>query len=109
MASIALPRADAETGAMVPSPNYATLLSKMPALVPHIEKLQATGTAAETASAVEFLLEGLHLTRRLNRDVIDGGYTYRAERPSAAAAERFESDDLRERLRRRQRRGFGEN
>jgi magnesium chelatase subunit I len=30
---------------------------------------------AEAASAVEFVLEGLHLTRRLAKDVLDDGRT----------------------------------
>ena len=32
---------------------------------------------AVVASAVEFLLEGLHLARRLNKDRVPGGTVYR--------------------------------
>jgi len=33
---------------------------------------------AEVASAVEFVLEGLHLSKRLNKDAHAGRATYRA-------------------------------
>jgi magnesium chelatase subunit I len=33
---------------------------------------------AVVASAVELVLEGLHLTKRLNKDAVDGRATYRS-------------------------------
>jgi hypothetical protein len=38
-----------------------------------------SGSDAERASAIEFILEGLHLTKQLNRDVIEGGFRYTKE------------------------------
>ena len=35
-------------------------------------------SAASVASAVEFLLEGLHLSKRLNKDAVGARATYRA-------------------------------
>ena len=37
------------------------------------------GTPATVASAVEFMLEGLHLNKRLNKDEVAGGARYRAK------------------------------
>jgi magnesium chelatase subunit I len=33
---------------------------------------------AAAASGIEFVLEGLHLTKRLNKDAVGGRATYRA-------------------------------
>ena len=35
-------------------------------------------TAAAVASAVEFILEGLHLSKRLNKDAVGARATYRS-------------------------------
>jgi len=42
-----------------------------------VRKLGA-GVPATTAAALEFLLEGLHLNRKLNKDVQAGHHRYRA-------------------------------
>jgi magnesium chelatase subunit I len=42
-------------------------------------KKLGAGNAAAVASAVEFVLEGLHLSRKLNKDVHAGRYRYRAQ------------------------------
>ena len=42
-----------------------------------IAKLSAQGNPATIASAVEFVLEGLHLNRRLNKDRSEGRARYR--------------------------------
>ena len=39
--------------------------------------ISANGSAGERASAVEFVLEGLHLNKRLNKDAVGGGAHYR--------------------------------
>jgi magnesium chelatase subunit I len=41
-------------------------------------KLGAAGHPARVAAAVEFVLEGLHLNRKLNKDRGAGGPRYRA-------------------------------
>jgi magnesium chelatase subunit I len=41
-----------------------------------IDKLQVGGNPAAVASAVEFVLEGLHLNRKLNKDSGTGPSRY---------------------------------
>ncbi len=71
----------ADTSAALPSREYAARLEAVPALAGVVKSLGCDGSDAEAASAVEFVLEGLHLTRQLNRDVIEGGFRYAKEPP----------------------------
>ena len=73
--------ATADTSAKRSSSEYRKRLETVPALAPAVEKLGCAGSDAEAASAIEFILEGLHLTRQLNRDVIEGGFRYAKEPP----------------------------
>ena len=57
-----------ETGESVASREYVRWARETPGLGEAVERLGAGESAASTASAVEFLLEGLHLHRRLNKD-----------------------------------------
>ncbi|MEX0762139.1 MAG: magnesium chelatase [Dehalococcoidia bacterium] len=66
-----------QTGADIESSGYVQVRDSVAGLAPVVEKLGGSGSAAETASAVEFVLEGLHLERKLNRDQVAGGYAYR--------------------------------
>jgi magnesium chelatase subunit I len=59
------------------SPAYADLVSSMPALRPVVGELEASESPAAIASAVEFVLEGLHLSKRLNKDAVGTRATYR--------------------------------
>jgi len=62
----------------LPASAYATTLSQMPALSAPV--LALTGGSEDpgvVASAVEFLLEGLHLTKRLNKEAAGSRATYR--------------------------------
>jgi len=69
----------AHTGAGLPSSELAALVGSLPALVPAVESLVGSGASeAAAASAVEFVLEGLHLSRRLNKDAAESGSTFRA-------------------------------
>ena len=68
------------TGDELPASEYADLLSSMPELSPLLTELAVGETPAGVASAVEFVLEGLHLSKRLNKDAVDGRATYRARR-----------------------------
>lgn len=52
-------------------------LSRVGGLSKAIDKLHARGNPATIASAVEFILEGLHLNRRLNKDEVGGKTRYR--------------------------------
>src|SRR4051812_43602655 len=65
------------TGADVPSAEYADLLGSMTGLREALSELGVGETPAGVAAAVEFVLEGLHLSKRLNKDSIGGKTTYR--------------------------------
>jgi magnesium chelatase subunit I len=71
-----------ETGDRTPSREYVAWMREVPGLDASVHALSAfdvTDGAEEpavVASAVEFLLEGLHLARRLNKDRIPGGTVY---------------------------------
>jgi magnesium chelatase subunit I len=64
-------------GSTVPAAEYVRLRDTMKPLRAAVERLGSGGSPAETAAAVEFLLEGLHLHRRLNREQTGGHYAYR--------------------------------
>jgi len=76
-----------ETGERVPAREYVRRLRDVPGLAEPVRRLgfgrQGSATAAgepgpaEVASAVEFVLEGLHLARRLNKDRSASGTAYR--------------------------------
>ncbi len=71
-----------ETGDRTPSREYVHLVREVPGLGLALDRLgvfDATDGAEEpavVASGVEFLLEGLHLARRLNKDRVPGGTVY---------------------------------
>ena len=65
------------TGDDVPAAEYAKLLSDLPGLRDTLAELEVAETPAGVASAVEFVLEGLHLSKRLNKDAIGAKATYR--------------------------------
>jgi magnesium chelatase subunit I len=60
----------------MPSGAYVQQVSELPALRDAVQKLGANGNPGTIASAVEFVLEGLHLNRKLNKDRIDGAVRY---------------------------------
>ncbi len=68
-----------ETGEFVPSREYVRWVHETPGLGQAVSQLGVGESPAEMASAVEFLLEGLHLHRRLNKERagITGGGVYR--------------------------------
>ena len=66
-----------ETGEMTPVATYVRLARETPGLEAVIKPLGAHTSSAATASAIEFVLEGLHLNRRLNKDRVGGGARYR--------------------------------
>ena len=67
-----------ETGSEKASGEYMELLDRMDGLSGAIKSLGAGRRPELVASATEFILEGLHLNRRLNRDRIEGGFRYRS-------------------------------
>ncbi|MFI5200110.1 MAG: magnesium chelatase, partial [Candidatus Limnocylindrales bacterium] len=83
-----------DTGDQVRSNEYVRWVGEVPGLADAVQRTGVLATtsdagrptrtslgpqaeAALVASAVEFLLEGLHLARRLNKDRIGGSVTYR--------------------------------
>ncbi len=72
-----------ETGERVPSREYVRWMAEIPGLHDAVRGLgtfDVTDGAEEpavVASAVEFLLEGLHLSRRINKDRSGAGTVYR--------------------------------
>jgi magnesium chelatase subunit I len=61
----------------VSSTVYVEALGKMPVLKAPVMKLAGSETPAAIASATEFVLEGLHLSKRLNKEAVGGRATYR--------------------------------
>jgi len=67
-----------EIGDMIRSADYARWMRETPGLDEAVARLGGSdGSAAVAASAIEFVLEGLHLQRRLNKDRAGGGGRYR--------------------------------
>lgn len=66
------------TGEAVPSREYVRWMRETPGLPAAVGRLGVGEDPAAVASAVEFLLEGLHLHRKLNKDRAATGGLYRA-------------------------------
>jgi len=67
----------------LPAAEYLAVLGDMPALEPPTRALagpDAAESPALLASALEFLLEGLHLTKRLNKDASGARALYRSRK-----------------------------
>ncbi|MFH1140385.1 MAG: magnesium chelatase, partial [Chloroflexota bacterium] len=67
-----------ETGSDMPSKDYLAKMKEMDGLSGPLGRLGASGSPEEAAAGVEFILEGLHLNRRLNRNKVEGRYIYRS-------------------------------
>jgi magnesium chelatase subunit I len=61
----------------VAASSYVELLGKMPDLRKQVLALAGSESPSAVASAVEFVLEGLHLSKRLNKDAVGARATYR--------------------------------
>jgi magnesium chelatase subunit I len=69
----------AHTGEDIASADEAQLLEQVPALRTAVLGLtQGDESPAAVAAAIEFVLEGLHLSKRLNKDASQTGATYRS-------------------------------
>jgi magnesium chelatase subunit I len=66
-----------EVGDGVTSKKYVDMLGTIEGLNPAVAKLDVGENPALVASAVEFILEGLHLNKRLNKDRVGGRAQYR--------------------------------
>ena len=60
-----------------PSMEYVNQLARVGGLKAAVAKVNGHGNPATVASAVEFILEGLHLNKRLNKDEVAGQARYR--------------------------------
>ncbi len=60
-----------------PSMEYVNQLARVGGLKQAVSKLGGHGSPATVAAAVEFILEGLHLNKRLNKEEIAGQARYR--------------------------------
>ncbi|HEU5152595.1 MAG TPA: sigma 54-interacting transcriptional regulator [Iamia sp.] len=66
------------TGEDVTTADYEARLDERPGLAEIVDELAGEGaTPAERASAAELVLEGLHLSKRLNKDAVGARATYR--------------------------------
>src|SRR5438876_3136055 len=61
----------------MPLAEYVRQVGELPPLHAAVKKLGASDPAS-TAAALEFVLEGLHLSRKLNKDTKAGRYRYRS-------------------------------
>ena len=69
----------ASAGDDLPVSDYVELLEKVPALAGPVAALCGDdATPATQASAIELILEGLHLSKRLNKDAIGNRSSYRS-------------------------------
>lgn len=61
----------------IPSTAYVETVATMPVLHAPVMALAGSETPAAVASAAEFVLEGLHLSKRLNKEAVAGRAAYR--------------------------------
>ncbi|MFW6125910.1 MAG: magnesium chelatase [Chloroflexota bacterium] len=66
-----------EVSESMPSSDYVELVSTVGGLEQVVERLGVAQSPAGVASALEFVLEGLHLSKRLNKQRLAGGARYR--------------------------------
>ncbi len=66
-----------EVAETMTSSEYQRAVAQVPGLGEAVTKLLPGSEPAEIASAVEFVLEGLHLNRKLNKDKVTGRAQYR--------------------------------
>jgi magnesium chelatase subunit I len=68
---------NAEVGDTMPSEGYVKLMNSIDGFNRSVAKLDPGENPAQIASAVEFILEGLHLNKRLNKDKVGAKTQYR--------------------------------
>jgi len=71
----------AEVSQSIPSEEYMDGLKNVPGLREAVKSLANPKDPAETSSAIEFILEGLHLSNKLNREVVEGVRVYKETTP----------------------------
>ena len=68
--------AQVETGSEVPSSYYVPIVKQIDGMASALKHLGVNKKAEAIASAAEFILEGLHLNRKLNCDRTETGFSY---------------------------------
>ena len=68
-----------EVSEITPFSEYLKVAARSESLSEAVRKLSADENPATVASTVEFILEGLHLSRKLNKDKVAGGAQYRGQ------------------------------
>jgi magnesium chelatase subunit I len=66
-----------EVGEGIPARTYTRAIGELPELAGALKKLGLPDRPEVRASVIEFLLEGLHLNKRLNKDEVEGHAVYR--------------------------------
>jgi magnesium chelatase subunit I len=66
-----------EAGDMMPSKNYMRITKEINGLLDVVKKIADTERPEVVASATEFILEGLHVNKRLNKTKTEGKVMYR--------------------------------
>ena len=66
-----------EVANTMPSDEYLVGLKEIKGLEKCINRLEIDGSSAEIASAIELILEGLHLSNKLNKEIVQGKIIYR--------------------------------
>jgi magnesium chelatase subunit I len=66
------------TGEDMPAAQYRDLLAQLDGMPAVLADLDVGESPAGIASGIEFVLEGLHLTKRLNKDAVGARASYRA-------------------------------
>ncbi|MBW1839708.1 MAG: magnesium chelatase, partial [Deltaproteobacteria bacterium] len=67
----------AEISQSIPSKEYMDGMKNVPGLHDAVKSLVNPKEPAEASSAIEFILEGLHLSNKLNREVVKGVKVYK--------------------------------
>jgi len=67
----------AEVSQSIPSKEYMDGMKNVPGLHDAVKSLGNPKDPAEASSAIEFILEGLHLSNKLNREVVEGVKVYK--------------------------------
>ena len=65
-----------ETGEMLPADHYVAMAQEIPETKRILADLDEGNRPAAVAAALELVLEGLHLSKRLNKTVVDGATVY---------------------------------
>jgi magnesium chelatase subunit I len=66
-----------EVGEGIPARTYVRAFGDLAELAGALKKLGLPDRPEVKASVIEFLLEGLHLNKKLNKDEVDGRAVYR--------------------------------